>query len=78
MMIASHNDESVQLGIQTIQDLGLSQSMKNRVLFAQLYGLGDHLSATVLNSGMTILKYVPFGESEIMLPYLIRRAQESK
>ena len=45
---------------------------------AQLYGLGDHLSAKVLREGLTSYKYIPFGESEIMLPYLIRRAQESK
>lgn len=46
--------------------------------FAQLLGLGDHLSHLLLSENFGILKYVPFGEEEIMFPYLLRRAQESK
>jgi len=46
--------------------------------FAQLLGLGDHLSHLLLSENYGILKYVPFGEQEIMFPYLLRRAQESK
>jgi len=46
--------------------------------FAQLLGLGDHLSHLILAENFGILKYVPFGEEEIMFPYLLRRAQESK
>lgn len=78
LMIATHNDYSVQLGIDTINELQFTKKMKKQTVFAQLFGLGDHLSASVLNEGMAIQKYVPFGESDIMLPYLIRRAQESK
>ena len=48
------------------------------VIFAQLLGLGDNLSFALLSEDFSILKYVPFGEKEIMLPYLLRRGQESK
>lgn len=78
LMVASHNAESVSIGMAKIDELQLNPEVKDKIIFAQLYGLGDHLSSTLLNRGFNTLRYVPFGEADIMLPYLIRRAQESK
>ncbi|MCS7210326.1 MAG: proline dehydrogenase family protein [Chloroherpetonaceae bacterium] len=47
------------------------------VYFAQLYGMGDHLSYTLAANGFNVAKYVPYGAVREVLPYLIRRAEEN-
>jgi hypothetical protein len=46
--------------------------------FGQLCGIGDHMSAMCTLEGFGIFKYSPFGEKEIVFPFLMRRAQESR
>ena len=48
-----------------------------RIYFAQLLGMADHLTFTLAAEGFKAYKYVPYGPVEEVLPYLIRRAQES-
>jgi proline dehydrogenase len=75
LFIASHNEESVKLGQKLVSEKGLN---KRQVSFAQLQGLGDHLTYGLLRQGYPVYKLTPFGDTHIMIPYLIRRAQESK
>lgn len=48
----------------------------NRIRFAQLLGMGDYLTYSLSATGYNTCKYVPFGKTDIMIPYLCRRAYE--
>ena len=46
------------------------------ISFAQLMGLADHLTYDLKNQGHKVYKYLPWAQTEVMVPYMIRRAQE--
>ena len=48
-----------------------------RVIFAQLYGMGDNLSFALAYHGFNVGKYVPFGKVSDVTPYLARRLIEN-
>ena len=74
-MIASHNTESWKLAIKTIQEEDIPSKW---FAFGQLKGFSDSLSYSIINQGFNWLKYLPFGPTEYLIPYLIRRGHESK
>jgi proline dehydrogenase len=49
----------------------------NRIYFAQLLGMSDHISFNLSEMGYNVAKYVPYGPIKEVLPYLIRRAEEN-
>jgi proline dehydrogenase len=75
-VIASHNVDTLIYANKQIQHYGL-QKNDSRIMFAQLYGMGDSLTLTMANSGYHIAKYVPFGPVNEVLPYLARRLSEN-
>jgi len=77
LMVASHNEHSNYLGKNLVKEYNITAD-KGHVSFVQLLGLADHLTFSNAEDGLTSAKYVPFGPIPIMIPYLIRRAQESK
>ncbi|WP_224999376.1 proline dehydrogenase family protein [Cesiribacter sp. SM1] len=72
----SHNEYSNQLLTILMQKHGLKRT-DDRVYFAQLYGMSDNLSFTLAAAGYNVVKYVPYGPVEKVMPYLFRRAQEN-
>ncbi|PWN90376.1 FAD-linked oxidoreductase, partial [Acaromyces ingoldii] len=67
--------------------LALAPHVRGRLFFAQLYGMSDQLTRTLqstfdpLSGGPgphLVQKYVPYGSLKLVMPYLIRRAQENK
>lgn len=76
VLIASHNQVSVETTISLMQQLGISKT-SGGVYFGQLLGMADHLSYTLGGSGYKVYKYVPYGPVHEVMPYLIRRAQEN-
>jgi proline dehydrogenase len=75
IMIASHNQKSVEHAIECMNAHKLSQD--SGIYFGTLLGMSDNLSYTLGLSGYKAYKYVPYGKIEEVMPYLIRRAQEN-
>lgn len=76
IFIGSHNQETVELAKKTAIELGIKSD--GRVRFAQLKGFSDHLTGSLANEGFWVYKYLPYGPTETIMPYLIRRGQESR
>jgi proline dehydrogenase len=75
MMVASHNQRSIEAAVAGMEKEGLPPS--SPVSFGQLLGMADHLTFLLGRNGFRAYKYVTYGEVELVMPYLIRRAQEN-
>lgn len=76
LVSGSHNEASNRLVVELIEKHGLERD-SDRVFFAQLYGMSDNISFNLADAGYRVLKYVPYGPVEKVMPYLIRRASEN-
>ena len=74
--IGSHNEVSNYLALQIMEENGIDND-DERVWFAQLYGMGEHISFNLAKKGYNVAKLVPFGPVREVVPYLIRRAEEN-
>lgn len=72
----THNESSSLLLSEIIEEKGLEKS-DDRVYFAQLLGMSDHISFNLAHHGYNVAKYVPYGPVREVMPYLIRRADEN-
>jgi proline dehydrogenase len=68
LTIATHNMDSVMKAAHHLQTLQFDK----QVSFAQINGLADHLSITMARRGFKVLKLVPCGSVEDVLPWLAR------
>lgn len=76
LLVACHNVDSVKIAQDKIQQLAINDS---RVRFAQLKGFSDQLTVKLSqNPNVKVYKYLPYGPTETVMPYLVRRGQESK
>lgn len=73
---ASHNEKSNLLLVDLMKQHNISLT-DERVYFAQLLGMSDHISNNMGKAGYNVAKYVPYGPVKDVTPYLIRRAQEN-
>lgn len=73
LVVASHNGESISQVLSLMQSLERSES----VSFAQLYSMADGVTFALSENGYSVYKYLPFGEVNMVVPYLIRRGQEN-
>lgn len=74
LFVASHNVDSVNRAVE----LANAHDRVQCLLFGQLQGFSDHVTNNLVTRGMQVFKYVPFGPTEQVMPYLIRRGQESR
>lgn len=72
----THNENSNYLLTHYMDEAGMKPN-DQRVFFAQLYGMSDHISFNLADAGYNVIKYVPYGPLKATIPYLIRRAQEN-
>jgi len=72
----SHNEESALILTKLMADKGLPTN-DDRIFYAQLLGMSDHISYNLSHQSYNVAKYVPYGPVKEVLPYLIRRAEEN-
>jgi proline dehydrogenase len=76
VMIASHNQQSIEIATELMHDLDIDRT-KGGVFFGQLLGMADHLTFTLGQCGYAAYKYVPYGPIDEVIAYLLRRLQEN-
>lgn len=76
LVAGSHNEDSNILLTQLIEEANINPH-DERVYFAQLYGMSDNISFNLSHAGYNVVKYVPYGSVEKVMPYLGRRAEEN-
>lgn len=72
----THNEESTVYQVELMKKHNIARD-DLRVYFAQLYGMSDNISYKLAGEQYNIVKFVPYGQVEKMIPYLIRRAEEN-
>ncbi|KAE8685453.1 Proline dehydrogenase 1 [Hibiscus syriacus] len=77
VVLATHNIESGQLVASKACDLGIRKG-NQKLEFAQLYGMSEALSFGLKNAGFQVSKYLPYGPVDMVVPYLLRRAEENR
>ncbi|MDX5348873.1 MAG: proline dehydrogenase family protein [Hymenobacteraceae bacterium] len=76
LCLATHNTDSVELVVNQVIKNKLHHHRK-LIHFSQLYGMSDNLTFALARAGYSTSKYLPYGEVEKAMPYLIRRAEEN-
>lgn len=76
VVCGSHNEYS-NLYLTTLMEAKGIAPNDRRVWFAQLLGMSDNISFNIAKSGYNVVKYVPYGPVEAVMPYLLRRAAEN-
>ena len=76
LFAGTHNEQSCYHIAKLTQKLGIAPK-DPRVFFGQLYGMSDHITYNLAKAGFNVVKYVPYGTVQEVMPYLFRRAQEN-
>lgn len=76
LMCGSHNENSNLLATALMEKYNIDPK-SDQVFFAQLYGMSDNISFNLAKAGYRVVKYVPYGPVEKVMPYLTRRAAEN-
>ncbi|HML58972.1 MAG TPA: proline dehydrogenase family protein [Ferruginibacter sp.] len=76
VMVASHNEQSNLLATQIMDSLNIPHQHPH-VHFSQLFGMSDHITFNLAKKGFNVSKYLPFGPTREVIPYLMRRAEEN-
>lgn len=76
VFIGTHNEKSSLLGAQLAEEKGIPHNHPH-LWFSQLYGMSDNITFNLAAAGYNVVKYLPYGPVEDVMPYLMRRAQEN-
>tara|TARA_Y100000816_G_C26046326_1_gene548304 strand:- start:243 stop:1079 length:837 start_codon:yes stop_codon:yes gene_type:complete len=74
-ILASHNKESIELGIQLYNNKNINNN--NILTIANLMGMNHNYMKTLNNSNIKKATYIPYGPYKEMIPYLSRRLYEN-
>ncbi|KAF6175157.1 hypothetical protein GIB67_022838 [Kingdonia uniflora] len=73
--LVTHNLDSGRWAAAKAQALGIGKG-NDKLQFAQLKGMAEGLSFGLRNAGFQVSKYLPYGPVDMVIPYLLRRAEE--
>jgi proline dehydrogenase len=76
LVCGSHNEFSNHYLTELMARYDLKPGDKG-VWFAQLLGMSDNISFNLVKGGYNVMKYVPYGPVQAVMPYLLRRAAEN-
>ena len=76
IVLGSHNEVSMIQAIEIMDQYEIAHN-DHRVWFSQLLGMSDHISFVLADKGYNVVKFVPFGPMDELIPYFARRAQEN-
>lgn len=76
LVSGTHNERSSIYLTELMEKHGIARNDR-RVFAAQLYGMSDNISFNLASAGYNVVKYVPYGPVRLVMPYLIRRAEEN-
>ena len=76
ILVASHNVDTVALAKRLVEQRNFKHI--GCVRFGQLRGFSDQVTGELAAEGFKVFKYVPYGPTEQVMPYLVRRGQESR
>lgn len=76
IVAGTHNEASSLLLARLMAEKGLERN-DSRVYFGQLLGMSDNISFNMAAAGYRVVKYVPYGPVNLVMPYLLRRAEEN-
>jgi len=76
LVCATHNEKSSFALTERMNVQGIAPN-SDRIFFSQLYGMSDSISFNLAKQGYRVVKYVPYGPVEKVMPYLTRRAAEN-
>ena len=76
VVLGSHNEESMVQAINLMDQYEIKPN-DDRMWFRQLLGMSDYISFVLANKGYNVVKFVPFGPMDKLIPYLARRAEEN-
>lgn len=76
LCIGTHNELSSIKAVEFMQANKLNPDHEN-IHFSQLMGMSDHISFNLARAGYNVSKYLPYGPIRLVMPYLIRRAEEN-
>jgi proline dehydrogenase len=76
LVCATHNEKSSVALAELMERHGITPDSE-LVFFSQLFGMSDSISFNLASAGYRVVKYVPYGPVEKVMPYLSRRASEN-
>ena len=76
LVLGTHNEFSTYKAMDAMKAQKI-QANDKRVWFSQLYGMSDHISFNLAAKGYNVVKFLPFGPMDQVMPYLVRRAEEN-
>lgn len=70
--VATHNETSIAKAVRKIK-----KGCQGSVFFSQLLGMGEHITMALAAEHQNVVKLVPYGPLDKVMPYLMRRAEEN-
>ena len=74
--VSTHNEDSCRYVAEQMVARNLPKNSPH-MFFAQLYGMGDHITFNLAKEGFPTAKLIPYGPVKEVIPYRVRRAQEN-
>ena len=76
LLVATHNRQSVERAVQSMQELRIPHDTGS-VCLGQLSGMADYITYSLAERGYIALKILAYGDERDIIPFLVRRAQEN-